>query len=192
MIRLLSQISLVLYFAAVLTDFALFAFDGAYYRFLWGVGLCFPLAPLAVAAWFLIQGLRHEPWFNPNAALEQIGPSRGTIGDYDLQAGLDEEGKLPPEQLTAALAAAAPPARWLCYVAPPIAAARLRRWWYVALFTPICLAALILAVFIPLRAILVYGLMGGFADRLRSVQAYRKIVAESQADTIAPLNPTET
>jgi hypothetical protein len=182
-VRLLRQLSyagLFLYICAVIMDIALFAFDGAYYRFLWGFGLCFPLAPLAIAAWFLIRGLRHEAWFNPNATLEEIGPSRGTIGDYDIQAGLDEAGNLPPEQLTATLAAPAPPPRWLCYVAPPIAVARMKRWWYFALFTPICLAALVFAAFIPLRAILVYGLMGGFADRLRTIQAYRKSVAAMQ------------
>jgi hypothetical protein len=181
LLRPLSYVGLALYAMAVLADLALFAFDGSYYRFLWGVAFLFPLAPLALAGFFLIQALRHEPWFNPNATLEEIGPSRGTIGDYDIQAGLDEAGNLPSEQLTATLAAPAPPPRWLCYVAPPIAAARMRRWWYFALFTPICLAALVFAAFIPLRAIVVYGLMGGFADRLRSIQAYRKSVAETQA-----------
>jgi hypothetical protein len=179
-LRPLSYVGLAFYAMAVLGDLALFAFDGAYYRFLWGFAFLFPLAPLAIAAWFLIRGLRHEPWFNPDATLEDIGPSRGTIGDYDIQAGLDEDGNLPPEQLTATLADPAPPPRWLCYAAPPIAAARMKRWWYVALFTPVCLAALILAAFIPLRAIVVYGLMGSFADRLRSIQAYRKSVAATQ------------
>jgi len=111
LLRQLSYVGLFLYICAVIMDIALFAFDGAYYRFLWGFGLCFPLAPLAIAAWFLIRGLRHEAWFNPNATLEEIGPSRGTIGDYDIQAGLDEAGNLPPEQLTATLAAPAPAPR---------------------------------------------------------------------------------
>ncbi len=186
LIRQLSYVAVALYFAGLFADISLFALDGPYYRFLWGVAFLFPLAPLALAAWFLIQALRHEPWFDPNATLEEIGPSRGTIGDYDIQAGLDESGNLPPEQLTATLASAAPPPRWLCYAAPPIAAARMKRWWYVALFTPICLAALVFAAFLPLRAIIVYGLMGGFADRLRSIQAYRKSVAEAQVHMSGP------
>jgi hypothetical protein len=181
LLRFVSYVALILYFTGLLADILLIAFDGPYYRFLWGCAFFIPLAPLGATAWLLIKALRHEPWFNPNATLEEIGPSRGTIGDYEIQAGLDEDGNLPPEQLTSTLKAPAPPPRWLCYVAPPIAAARMRRWWYFALFTPICLAALVFAAFIPLRAILVYGLIGSFADRLRSIQAYRKLVAESQA-----------
>jgi len=192
LIRILSIPALLGLLGAIIGDAALYFQSPASQRGFAVFIFWFPLAPLLVAAFFLIDGLVHQPWFDPNAAPEEIGPSRGTIGDFNKQAGMDAAGRLSPEKLAAALAAPAPPARWLCYVAPPIAAARLRRWWYVALFTPICLAALILAVFIPLRAILVYGLMGGFADRLRSVQAYRKIVAESQADTIAPLNPSKT
>jgi len=180
LLRPLSYAGLAFYALAVIVDLGLFAFDGAYYRFLWGVAFLFPLVPLAPCAWLLIRALRRELWFDPNATLEEIGPSRGTIGDYDIQAGLDETGNLPPEQLTATLAGPAPPPRWLCYVAPPIAAVRMKRWWYAALFTLICLAALVFAAFIPLRAIVVYGLMGGFADRLRSIQAYRKSVAQIQ------------
>jgi hypothetical protein len=81
------------------------------------------------------------------------------------------------------LAAPAPPPRWLCYAAPPIAAARMRRWWHVALFTPTCRAAIIFAAFIPIRAIIGYGVMGGFPDRMRSIQAYRKSVAEARTKT---------
>lgn len=149
----------------------------------------FALAPLLVAAFFLIEGLLHQPWFDPNATPEEIGPSRGTAGDFNKQAGMDAAGRLSPEKLAAALAAPAQPPRWLCYAAPPIAAARMKAWWHVAIFAPLCLAALALIVFIPIRAIFVYALMGTFADRLRGIQSYRKTIAQSQAGEVAPGNP---
>jgi hypothetical protein len=141
---------------------------------------CVLVAPLAVAAWFYIQALRRQPWFNPNATLEEIGPSRGTEGDFNKQAGLDKAGRLSPELAAQALAAPPAPPRWLCYVLPPLAAARMRRWWFFAIATLLCLAAIVLLIVIPIRAIFVYGLMGSFADRLRVLQQIRLDAARGE------------
>jgi hypothetical protein len=63
----------------------------------------------------------------------------------------------------------------------------MKRWWQLVISTPLCLAALALAAFLPIRAIFVYGLMGTFADRLRAVQTYRKSMAQTQkASETAP------
>jgi hypothetical protein len=170
MIRFLAIPSLLLYFATLAVDIAVYIRLPAPQN---GVAIfifCILFAPLAVAAWFYIQGLRRQPWFNPNATLEEIGPSRGTEGDFNKQAGLDAAGHLSPEQAAHALAAPPAPPRWLCYVLPPLAAARMRRWWFFAIATLLCLAAIVMLIVIPIRAIFVYGLMGSFADRLRVLQ----------------------
>ncbi len=149
----------------------------------------FVLAPLTVAATFLIDGLLHQPWFDPNATASQIGPSRGTAGDLNKQAGLDLAGRLPAEQLAAALAAPPPPPRWLCYAAPPVAAFRMGKWGHGAVLTPLCVAAIGLAVIIPIRAIFVYGLMGNIADRARAAAARRTRAARQQSGAPMPSRP---
>jgi membrane protein required for beta-lactamase induction len=46
---------------------------------------------------------------------------------------------------------------------------------------PLCVAALALVAFLPIRAIFfVYALMGSFADRRRAIQAYRQAIAATQ------------
>lgn len=189
LLRILSVPAVLGLLGALIGDAALYFQSPASQRgfavFLFWAGL----APLMVAAFFLIEGQLHQPWFDPNATPDEIGPSRGTVGDFNKQAGMDSAGRLSPEKLAAALAAPAPPPRWLSYAAPPIAAARMKAWWHVAIFAPLCLAALALLVFIPIRAIFVYALMGTFADRLRAIQTYRKTIAQSQAGEVAPGNP---
>jgi len=140
------------------------------------------LTPLIVAAFFLLRGLLRQPWFDPNATPAQIGPSGGSAADIDIQAGLDEVGQLPPEAVASALRSPPPP-RWLCYVAPPIAALRMRKWWFAAISTAICLAALVFMPFLTTRTLFVYVMMGGFADRQRAVAAYRRIIAQAQQMT---------
>jgi hypothetical protein len=185
-IRILSIPALLALLAAIIGD-AVFYFklppaQSGFAIFLFW----FALAPLLVAAGFLIDGLLHQPWFDPNATPEEIGPSRGTIGDVNRQAGMDATGRLSPEKLAAALAAPAPPPRWLCYAAPPIAAARMKGWWQLVISTPLCLAALAFVAFLPIRAIFVYALMGTFVGRLRVIQLYRKSIAETQQANLSP------
>jgi hypothetical protein len=102
LIRLLSIPAIIGLLAAILADiifyFNLPAGQSDFAIFLFW----FPLAPLLVASGFLIDGLLHQPWFDPNATLEEIGPSRSTIGDYNKQAGMDATGRLSPEKLAAA------------------------------------------------------------------------------------------
>lgn len=93
---------------------------------------------------------------------------------------MDAAGRLSPERRAAARAAPAPPPRWLCYLAPAIAAARMKGWWHLVISTPLCVAALALVAFLPIRAIFVYALMGSFADRRRAIQAYRQAIAAAQ------------
>jgi len=178
-LRVLGIAGIIALFGAIIGDFVFWELSPSnrgFAIFLFWM----PLAPLMLCAGLLIDGLLHQPWFDPKATPEEIGPSRGTIGDYNKQAGIGATGRLSPEKLAAALAAPAPPPRWLCYVAPPIAAARMKGWWQLVISTPLCLAALAVVAFLPVRAIFVYGLMGTFADRLRAIQAYRKSVAEMQ------------
>jgi hypothetical protein len=184
-IRMMSIIALILYFAMLTGDISLYFIYPKTERGFSEAFFCFPLGPFLIAAGFLIEGLVNEAWLDPKASPEQIGPSRGTVGDYNKQAGMDATGHLSPEKLEGG-AAAPPPPRWLCYAAPPLAAARMRRWWHCAIFAPLCLATIALAVFIPIRAIFVYALMGTFTDRLRSVEAYRKAYAEAQSAEPAP------
>jgi hypothetical protein len=180
MIRFLAIPALLLYFATLAVDIVVYVRLPAPQN---GVAIfifCILFAPLAVAAWFYIQGLRHQPWFNPNATLEEIGPSRGAEGDFNKLAGLDEAGHLSPELAAQTRAATPAPPRWLCYVLPPLAAARMRRWWFFAISTLLCLAAIVLLIVIPIRAIFVYGLMGSFADRLRVLQQIRLDAARGE------------
>jgi len=181
LIRWLSFPALLALLGAVIGDAVFYFHLPAGQRGIAVFAFWFALAPLLVGAYFLIDGLLHQPWFDPNATPEEIGPSRGTIGDFNKQAGMDDAGRLSPEKLAAALAAPAPPPRWLCYAAPPIAAARMKAWWHVAISAPLCLGALALVAFLPIRAIFVYALMGTFADRLRAIQTYRKSIAAAQA-----------
>jgi hypothetical protein len=188
-IRMMSIIALILYFAMLIGDISLYFIYPKTERGFSEAFFCFPLGPFLIAAGFLIEGLVNEAWLDPKASPERIGPSRGTIGDYNKQAGMEATGHLSAEKLEAALSTPAPPPRWLCYVAPPIAAARMKCWWHFAIFTPLCLAALALAVFMPIRATFVYALMGTFADRLRSLEAYRKALAEAQnAEPPSPIS----
>jgi hypothetical protein len=186
LIRLLSFPALLGLLCAIVGDFVLYFELPISERGLAVFAFWFALAPLLVAAFFLIDGLLHQPWFDPNATPEEIGPSRGTIGDYNKQAGMDAIGRLSPEKLAAALAAPAPPPRWHCYAAPPIAAARMKGWWQLVISTPLCLAALAFIAFLPLRAIFVYALMGTFVDRLRVIQLYRKSITETQQANLSP------
>jgi len=187
LLRILSIVGIIALAGAIAGDFIFWKVSSSNRGL--ALFLCIPLALLAAAAGLLINGLLHQPWFDPSVSPDQIGPSGGTIGDYNKQANLGASGRPSPEQLTDTLATPAPPPRWLCYVAPPIAAARMRRWWHFAIFTPLCLAALALAVFMPIRAIFVYALMGTFADRLRSLEAYRKALAEAQnAEPPSPIS----
>jgi hypothetical protein len=190
MIRFLAIPTLLLYFATLAVDIAVYIRLPAPQN---GVAIfifCILFAPLAVAAWFYIQGLLHQRWFNPHATLEEIGPSRGTEGDFNKLAGLDKAGHLSPELAARALAAPPAPPRWLCYVLPPLAAARMRSWWFFAIATLLCLAAIVMLIVIPIRALFVYGLMGSFADRLRVLQQIRLNTArEEKAADLPKITP---
>lgn len=179
LLRWLSVLALLLFLAMLLLDAALFAaVPGS--RQSTGVLLLFPLAPLLVCAILLLRALWRQPWFNPAADAGSIGPAYGSGADLDRLAGLDPSGQLPPAQLAAALAEPTPPPRWLCYLAPPLAALRLRRWLSAALLGAACLLVLAAALLMPLRAIPIYFMLGAFADRQRGVAAYRQAMARLQ------------
>ncbi|MGE4480440.1 hypothetical protein [Acidocella sp.] len=142
--------------------------------------------PLGICAVLLLRALRREPWFDPEATLERIGPSLGAPAEAMRSAGLDMFGRLSEAQRGKTLAMGQPPRRWLCYVFPPYVTARLHRWGWFAVMLPICLAALVFAIVIPLRALVVYGFMGGLADRFRVLQLLRLDAAQAVPPPDAP------
>lgn len=54
----------------------------AFYHIFFGL----PLVPFIPAAYFLTRALANQPWFNPNATPEEIGPSLGAIADTNSTA----------------------------------------------------------------------------------------------------------
>ncbi len=172
LIRLTSIISLVLYALAIGADIAGYLASPTD-RHIAVVAFWFPLIELAPAAWFLFMGLRRVAWFDPSAPAEQIGPSANTRTGFETQAGLNSVGQMPASLAAQISSGPAPPPCLLCYTAPPIAFWTMRRWWLMSLSLVLCTAAIALVIVIPVRSIIVYGLMGAMANYFRSLTQIR-------------------
>lgn len=166
LIRYISIIAIIGYGLALLADLAAFSSSPAN-RHAAIVAFWLPLIELAPAAWLLFNGLRHEPWFNPDASAAQIGPSANTKAGLYKQAGLDPQGKLPSQMAAQMLSYPEPPTRFLCFAVPALALWSMKHYPLAALSGSLCIAALFMAIVIPIRALIVYALMGALADWVR-------------------------
>ncbi len=190
--RVMSYAAMAAYICALAWDFVLYfqVKPPDNQMCLWALlGFFFPLG---ICFWLLARALRREPWFDPAATPAQIGPSLGAPQEALRAAGLDESGRMPAEQRARTLAMGAPPRRWLCYVVPPYVAARLHRWGWFALMLPLCLVALVFAIIVPVRALVVYGFMGALADRFRALQLLRLDAARALPDEPPAHKPRRT
>lgn len=84
--RLVGYASLGLYGAPFAASLAMLARGTDAQRFLSYIFFGLPLFPFIPATYFLTRALANQPWFNPNATPEEIGPSLGAIADTNNTA----------------------------------------------------------------------------------------------------------